>query len=377
MTEKDKKQHENRYAERVAQAKVVRRIVFICIIIFIIILGAAGASAYYYVKSALGPIDIDDQRVIDVHIPIGSSSTQIGQILEGEGLIKSKSFFRYYVRYKNETGFQAGDYELTKSMPLTEIIANLKEGKVIQEPELVFTVPEGLWLEDVVSVIAKNTIHEEEEIMEVLTDNDYLEKLVEKYSVLSEEIFEDGIKFALEGYLFPARYDFLEKEPSIETIIEAMLDRTEKVFSKYEPDLVDTPYTIHEIITLASIIEREAKTSEDRYKISGVLYNRLNRNMMLQVDPTVAYALGEHRYMTTFNDLEVDSPYNTYRYAGIPIGPIANPGEDAIRAAILPDDIEYLFFYARFNGEVIYTKTYQEHSRVHQQYRHEWQEARP
>jgi len=377
VKEKDKTEQEQRHAERVAQAKIVRRIVFSCIILLFIVFSAIGISAYYYITSAVGPMDETDEQVISVHIPIGSSSTQIGQVLENEGLIKNKSFFRYYVRYKNETGFQAGDYELTKTMTLNEIIQSLKDGKVIQEPELMFTVPEGLWLEDIVSIIAKNTEHEEEAIMTVINDREYLEQLIESYYILTEDIFKEGIKYPLEGYLFPARYDFFESEVSIEEIIESMLKRTEQIVLKYEAELEESEYTVHEVLTLASIIEREAQTSPDRYKISGVLDNRLERNMRLEVDPTVAYAIGEHRYMTTFADLEVDSPYNTYRYAGIPIGPIASPGEDAIKAALLPDDVDYLFFYARYGGEVLYSETYAEHNRIHQEYRHEWEEARP
>ncbi len=117
----------------------------------------------------------------------------------------------------------------------------------------------------------------------------------------------------LEGYLFPARYDFMVENPSIEEVIESMLNRTQEVVNTFATDFEESEYTIHEIMTLASIIEREAQKSEDRYLISGVLYNRLERGMRLQVDPTVSYALNEHRYMTTYADLDVDSPYNTYQ----------------------------------------------------------------
>ncbi|WP_096201391.1 endolytic transglycosylase MltG [Bacillus sp. FJAT-45350] len=377
MTEKkDKQEYDRKYAEKVAQAKIVRKIVFFCVLAIVVVCSIALISSFLYVKSAVGPVDINDESPVEVSIPIGSSSTQIGQILENEGVIKSGTFFRYYVRYKNETGFQAGDYELSKTMSLDDIIQELKEGRVIQEPVLVFTVPEGLWISDVIEIIANNTDYEVEEIDEVLNDEDYLKELEEKFAILTEDIFKEGIKHPLEGYLFPSRYDFYQEDVSIEEIIEKMIGQTETVFFKYETDLDNSPYTIHEIMTLASIVEREAQKSEDRYLISGVLHNRLEQGMALQVDPTVAYAIGEHRYMTTFADLEIDSPYNTYRYAGVPIGPIANPGEDSIKATILPERTDYLFFYARFNGEVIYNETYQEHNRVHQQYRDEWVEGR-
>jgi len=329
-------------------------------------------SAYFYMKNTLGPVDQENPEEVQVTIPIGSTANQIGTILEAEGLVKNGTLFRYYVRYKNESGFQAGDYKLSTAMTMDELIAALKEGRILQDPELVFTVPEGRWLPDVAKIIARETNHSEEEVMDLLTDRDYIETLINQYSMLTDDILNEDIHYALEGYLFPARYDFMEKQPTIETIVEEMLKRTQAVLTEFASEIEDSEYSIHEILTLASIIEREAQKSEDRYTISGVLYNRLEKDMMLQVDPTVSYALREHRYMTSYADLNVDSPYNTYRYRGIPIGPIANPGKDSIRAALNPEETSAIYFYARFGGEVIYNETYEEHNRAVQQYRQEW-----
>ncbi|WP_088102589.1 endolytic transglycosylase MltG [Halalkalibacter urbisdiaboli] len=375
MSDSNEKSRNQLLEERVSQAKVVRKIVFFCVIAIIIIGTIVLLSGYSYIKKALGPIDEESTEMIEVTIPIGSSSTQIGRILEESGLIKNGTLFRYYVRYKNESGFQAGDYALSPSMTMDEMISELKEGKVLQEAKLIFTVPEGRWLEDVVSVIAKETSHTEEQIMDVLTNREYIEGLIEQFPMLTEAILNVHIRYPLEGYLFPSRYDFVNENPSIEEIIEVMLERTQLVVDELALEIEESGYTVHEIITLASIIEREAQTSEDRYLISGVLHNRLDRGMKLQVDPTVAYAIGEHRYMTTYKDLEFDSPYNTYRYEGIPIGPIANPGKDSVQAAVKPERTNYLYFYARYNGEVIYNESYEEHNRAHQMYRDEWIEA--
>ena len=355
--------------ERQEEASIVRKIVLVCLLLFLIAFAATGFYAYSYVKSALDPVDETDEQLMDVQIPIGSNSTRIGNILEENGLIKNASFFRYYVRYKNETGFQAGDYQLSRSMDLDEIIASLKEGTVYQEYALSFTIPEGRWLERILEIIADNTNHEIETLIEKVQDEEYLESLIGRYSILTEDILVEGIRWPLEGYLFPSRYDFVEENPSIETIIETMLQRTEQIIGRYFADLEDSDYNIHEIMTLASIIEGEAQKSEDRYKISGVLYNRLDRNMRLEVDPSVAYAHGEHFSRTLYEHLDIDSPYNTYRVVGIPIGPINNPGEASIKAALQPDDNEYLFFYARTDGEVMYTRTFQEHQEVLRKYR--------
>ena len=364
------------FAERADRAKIARKIVAISLLAIVVLLIVAIIIGYFYVKSALGPVDKDNEEVIEVTIPIGSSSSQIGRILAESGVIKNASFFKYYVRYKNESGFQAGDYQLSKAMSVDDIVNELKEGLVHQDPELIFTIPEGLWLEDIAEVITKNTEHQQEEIMTVLNDHDYLNYLMDKYSVLSEEVLGEQIRYPLEGYLFPARYDFLKKDVSIETIIETMLKQTNDIVSKISKEGRSEKYSVHELLTLASIIEREAKTTEDRYLISGVLYNRLDKGMPLQVDPTVAYAIGEHRYMTSLTDLEIDSPYNTYKNKGIPPGPIASPGKESIEAAFAPEKTDALYFYARYNGEVIYSNTYEEHNRVHQKYRQEWIDAK-
>lgn len=350
--------------ERIEEASVVRKIVAVCLLLVMIAFIGVGTYVYYYVKEGVAPIDEINEELLDIQIPIGSTSTKIGRILEEHGLIKNASFFRYYVRYKNESGFQAGDYQLSKSMGLDEIIVALKEGTVFKEYAFSFTVPEGRWLEDTLKIIANETSHELEALEEKVTDPEYLETLIDRYDILTEDILNEDIHWALEGYLFPARYDFIDENPTIETIIEAMLQRTEEIVGKHLAASGESEYKIHEIITLASIIEGEARNSEDRYKVSGVLYNRLEINMALQVDPTIAYAHGEHLTRTLYEHLEIDSPYNTYRYPGIPVGPINNPGEAAIKAAIEPDEHKYLYFYAKSDGEVIYSETFQQHQGV-------------
>lgn len=363
------------YEERLERAKTVRKIVFICVMIFITIFIVATVSIYLYINRALGPMDKNSDEVVEVHIPIGSTSSDIGNILEEANMIRNANIFRYYVRYKNESGFQAGDYQLSKNMSVQEIIDALKEGKILLEPVIVFTIPEGLWLEDIVQIIAEHTKYKEEEIFQVLSDQEFITDLIDRYQILTDEILKPGIRYALEGYLFPSRYDFYDENISIEQIIEEMVKRTEQEFVPLLTEHNADEYSIHEYITLASIIEKEAQKSEDRYKISGVLHNRLQQNMRLEVDPTVAYAHGKHLYMTMYDDLNIDSPYNTYRIEGIPVGPIASPSSDSFNAALNPEKIDALFFYARYNGEVIYSKTLAEHNRIVSQYNHEWQEA--
>ncbi|WYP27854.1 endolytic transglycosylase MltG [Alkalihalobacillus sp. FSL W8-0930] len=375
MSDSKEKPRNTLYEERVSQAKVVRKWVFISLIAIILIGAIIAISGYIYLKGSIEPMDKDNGEQIEVSIPIGSTPGGIGGILEDAGLISNGTIFKYYVRYLNESDFQAGDYALSTEMSMEEIIHALKDGKVEQESVFNFTIPEGFWLEDIVKRIAEATQYNEDEILEKMQDDEYIESLVDRYPILGKQVLDGEIRHPLEGYLFPARYDFVDENASIETIIETMLERTQSVLDQYSDQIESSNYTLHEIMTLASIIEREAQTSEDRYLISGVLYNRLDDNMKLQVDPTVAYAAGSHLYMTSLDDLDVDSPYNTYMYEGIPIGPIASPGEDSIKAALEPRVTDYLFFYARVTGEVIYNSSYEDHQQVVEEYRQEWIDA--
>lgn len=209
-----------------------------------------------------------------------------------------------------------------------------------------------------------------------MDDHDYVKSLIEKYDMLTDEILNEHIRHPLEGYLYPSRYDFTEENMSLDAAIKAMLDRTQKMIDDKQALIRanEGKYTIHQLLTIGAIVEREALEQEDRFMISGVLHNRLNKDMKLQVDPTVAYAKGEHLYMTSLKDLEVDSPYNTYKNKGLPPGPIANMREESFMAAADPTQTDYLFFYARYNGEIIYNVDLEAHEAARNKYRSEWEE---
>ena len=181
-------------------------------------------------------------------------------------------------------------------------------------------------------------------------------------SLLTDEIFQKDIKYPLEGYLFPATYDFEEEKPSLETIVTAMLKQTEKVLQEYEAQMTEQEFSAHKLLTMASLLEEEATAKVDRSKIASVFYNRLDVGMPLQTDPTVLYAKGEHKNSVYYKDLEVNSPYNTYKYKGLPPGPIANAGKASIKAALEPDKTDYLYFLATPEGDVLYSQTLAEHN---------------
>jgi UPF0755 protein len=342
------------------------------LIIILLIAALAAGSAYFYYAKNTGPLDSESTKKIKVAIPIGSSTDKIGSELEEKGVINSGLFFKYYVRATGESNIQAGIYELSPSMKLSEIINALKEGKLFKKPELVITIPEGYNVPQTAKEISKSTGYPESEILKLMSDQTYLKELQKKYTFLPDDIFKKGLYYPLEGFLFPATYEFDKKKPELKEIIDKMVEQSNIVISDHGKEINHSGYSLFQVITLASMIEEESLREQDRKKISGVFQNRLAQGMKLDSDPTVKYARKDFNVQVLYADLEFDSPYNTYRNKGIPIGPITSPGEKSIAAALKPEKMDELFFYARPNGEVIYSKTLQEHNAVYQKYKDEW-----
>lgn len=354
----------NKLIEQQKEAKLVRRIVFITAIVGILLIGAIGGGGYYYIKEAMKPVDENSKKTVDVNIPIGSSTTGIGQILEDKGVIRDARVFKYYVKFKNEAGFMAGDYKMKPSMTLPEIITSLKTGKVMQDVVMKITIPEGKQLKQIAGIIAEKTQQDEEEIFKQLNDKEFVHKMMGKYpDVLTDDILKDNVKYPLEGYLFPATYPFYSEKPTVEEIVTVMLTKTKEVLGEFKGQMEEKEMTTHELMTMASLIEEEATEKVDRDKIASVFYNRLEDGMMLQTDPTVLYAHGEHKERVFYKDLEIDDPYNTYKIQGLPPGPIANPGVMSIEAALAPADTDHMYFLATSTGEVLFSQTLAEHNR--------------
>ncbi|WP_241840403.1 endolytic transglycosylase MltG [Fictibacillus sp. S7] len=342
--------------------------------VIIVLLAAAAIFGYTYIKDALGPADAGNKKDVTVDIPIGSSVSTIGKILEKNNLIKSSLVFQVYAKTKENGNLQAGVYDLNPSMNMDQLIAALKNGKVYRHPETSFTIPEGFIVPQIAEVIAKNTGKSKEEVMKTINDPAFVKELQKQFPVIDNKVYNKKIYYPLEGYLFPAKYEFDEKQPDVKAVITKMVQKTQRVMDGHQEEVKKSGKKPYEILTLSSMIEEEAQRPEDRPKISGVFYNRLKKGMKLDSDPTVKYARKSFKVQVLYNELKVDSPYNTYKYKGLPIGPVASPGEEAIIAALNPEQTTYYFFYARPNGQVIYTKTYNEHKRIVQKYRHEWQE---
>lgn len=291
-----------------------------------------------------------------IAIPHGASSSQIGSLLQSAGVVRSATDFVLAVRLRGLThSLQGGEYAVSPAMTLLKIVDLIARGQVVLHA---ITIPEGFSAAEIVDVLAENGLGDRARLAEIvgggarLYPHDFLRTL------------PTG---SLEGYLFPDTYR-LPRGLDEREIIRAFLDRfAQVVVPLWTAQGAGRP--LHAVITMASLVEREAQQPDERALIAGVLYNRLRRGMRLEVDATVLYALGRHKSSVTYKDLEVESPFNTYRHAGLPPGPIASPGLASIQAALAPAATEYLYYVARPDGSHVFSRTYQEHLAAIRRYR--------
>ncbi|MGE7605432.1 endolytic transglycosylase MltG [Peribacillus frigoritolerans] len=368
MDEKDKnlskKEHiRMKLLEQQGEAKLVRKIIMITIASLILLIGIVGLVGFLYINSAMKPVDPDDDTIKKVKIPIGSSVNGISTLLEEQGIIKDARVFKYYIKFRNESGFQAGEYKLSPSMPIEDIVTSIKTGKLMKEAAMKITIPEGKQLIQIAEIIAGKTGEDPKKVFKKLNDKKFVNSMQEQFpQLLTSEIENEKVLYPLEGYLFPATYDFYEEKPTLDSIVIEMLKKTEETLQAYEGQMDKNDYSVHEMLTFASLVEEEATAQVDRGKIASVFYNRIEEDMPLQTDPTVLYAKGSHKSRVYYKDLEVKSPYNTYKNKGLPPGPIANAGTTSIDAVLKPEKTDYLYFLATPEGEVLYSKTLDDHN---------------
>ncbi len=357
-----------RMLEQKEEVRTVRKIVLWIVAIVLVVGIVGGFSVYTYIKGALQPVDPDSEKVIEVEIPIGSGLDTISEKLEKSGIIKSARIFKYYAKVNNEADFQAGTYGLSQSMTPDELIESLKTGVVYRTPAFTLVIPEGLTLDQIAEKTSEKTTITSEQFMEYVTDEQVIAEYMTKYpEVITDEILNENIRYALEGYLFPATYPFYEEKPTVKEVVDTMVDATVQNVIPYksywapEDDKLKKSRSVHKMLTFASLLEKEATGDTDRQTIASIFNNRIAQDMPLQTDPTVLYALGEHKARVMNEDLKVDNVYNTYKNKGLPPGPIANAGTASLQATVEPSKTGYLFFLADKDGKNHYAKTYEEH----------------
>ena len=356
-------ENEELRAIRKKESKITRNIVRLFAILFAVIVIGGGAYGYYYVSNSLKPVDTKQTQAVEVEIPAGSSVKQIAKILEDNKLIRNAKIFNFYIKFKNVAGFKAGFYQLSPSMDIDQILGQLADGGKDKSANVAkVVVREGETLTGIAEEVEKSTKYSKEDFMNKVQDQDFIDQLVQKFPRLFKDAQKaQNVRYFLEGYLYPATYD-ADENKTLQMIIEEMVAKTDSILSKYYAKISQGDYNVHEILTMASLLEKEGYKVEDRQKIASVFYNRIKKNMMLQTDISVLYALGEHKEVVTLKDLEVNSPYNLYRNRGMGPGPFNSPSEEAILAAIDPAQTDYEYFVADIQTkEVYFAKTYEEH----------------
>ena len=336
--------------------KKYKLVVLIAIVALIVIAFSIG----FYYKYQISPVSRDSEKVI-VEIKAGSVSS-IGDTLYENGLIKSNFIFKIFVKLNGVNDLKASTYELDKNMKLSEIIDVLKEGNAYNPDEVRITFKEGLNIRKIAKLVEENTNNSYDDFMNLMDDDSYIDSLISKYWFLTDEIKNEKIYYPLEGYLFPNTYAFLNKDVEVKTIVEKMLDEMGEQLEKYKEIIEGSEFSIHKTLTLASIVELEGASSDDRAGVAGVFYNRVKDGWSLGSDVTTYYYLKIDDFKQTLNGNKnlytCDNAYNTRctSFIGLPVGPISNPGIVSIEGTVNYREHNNYYFVADCNGKTYLNK---------------------
>ena len=351
---------------------------FISLLIFLGLISAGGYFGYQYVQSSLQPVDASSKQYVTVQIPEGANVQTIGSTLEKSGLIKHGVIFAFYAKYKNYSDLKSGYYNLQKSMSTEDIIHELQKGGTAeaQEPALAnLTIPEGYTIDQMAQAVGQLQGDFKEPLtadafLAKVQDENFISQEVAKYPSLLESLptKESGVRYRLEGFLFPATYS-IKESTTIESLIDEMLAAMDKTLAPHYSTIKSKNLTVNELLTIASLVEKEGAKTEDRKLIAGVFYNRLNLGMPLQSNIAILYAQGKLGQKISLADdagidTTINSPYNVYTKAGLMPGPVDSPSLDAIEASINQTKSDNLYFVANVtDGKVYYAATQEEHDR--------------
>ncbi|HEM3724948.1 TPA: endolytic transglycosylase MltG [Streptococcus suis] len=365
---------------RQEQDKAAKRIVSVIMSVVVLAVLITGIAGFIWVKSSLAPVDTKATETVQVEIPEGSTTLDIGKILVDNKLIKNATVFNYYSKIKSYNNFQSGFYNLNQTMSVDDIAKALQESGTPtpqKEPAGKILIVEGYTLTQISQAITNNTKTEDtndktpftsEEFMATVTNQDFINRMVAAYPQLFASLpaADSGVIYQLEGYLFPAVYEYTE-ETTIEELVEQMIAAMDARLQPYYETIAAKNLTVNEVLTLASLVEKEGSTDEDRRNIASVFFNRINSEMPLQSNIAILYAQGKLGQETTLAedagiDTNIDSPYNIYWKAGLMPGPVDSPSVSAIEAVINANTTDYLYFVADVTtGTVYYARTIEEH----------------
>ncbi|MDD2370627.1 MAG: endolytic transglycosylase MltG [Firmicutes bacterium] len=331
------------------------KIALIFILLFVIVIGAINISNSFSQPKIKGEVNITIDK--------GSGLSQISDVLEENDIINSTTSFKIYCKvFSDSSKFQAGQYKIERPISMKDLTNLLIKGSNVDEGVKV-TIPEGFVITQIATLLESKELGNKAEFLDLAKEGEF------EYEFLDFDA-PSSLKYKLEGFVYPDTYYFYPEATS-EEILKVLLDTFEsKVWTKLKTASNKNGYDYFQILTLASIVEKEAVVDDERAKIAGVFFNRLDIDMSLQSCATVQYALNKEKFskVVTIAETQITSPYNTYKYPGLPPGPICNPGIKSIEAAINPDNNKYLFFVAKGDGTHYFSLTYEEHLNAIQKY---------
>ncbi|HFI0902569.1 TPA: endolytic transglycosylase MltG [Streptococcus suis] len=373
--------HRTSKQRRKKQDNAAKHIVSVIMSIVVVAVLVTGVTGYVWVKSSLEPVNVKATETIQVEIPEGSSTLEIGKILVDNKLIKNATIFNYYSKIKSYNNFQSGFYNLKQNMSVDDIAKALQEsGTPTAQKEAAgkVLIVEGYTLTQIAQAITDNTNTKDkndktpftaEQFMATVTNQDFINRMVATYPKLFASLpaADSGVIYQLEGYLFPAVYEYSD-ETTIEELVEQMIAAMDNRLQPYYETIAAKNLTVNEVLTLASLVEKEGSTDEDRRNIASVFFNRLNAAMPLQSNIAILYAQGKLGQETTLAedaaiDTSIESPYNIYWTPGLMPGPVDSPSLSAIEAVINANTTDYLYFVADVTtGNVYFTNNIDEHN---------------
>ncbi|MDY7304943.1 endolytic transglycosylase MltG [Streptococcus suis] len=373
--------HRTSKQRRKKQDNAAKHIVSVIMSIVVVAVLVTGVTGYMWVKSSLEPVDAKATETIQVEIPEGTSTLEIGKILVDNKLIKNATIFNYYSKIKSYNNFQSGFYNLKQNMSVNDIAKALQEsGTPTAQKEAAgkVLIVEGYTLTQIAQAITDNTNTKDkndktpftaEQFMATVTNQDFINRMVATYPKLFASLpaADSGVIYQLEGYLFPAVYEYSD-ETTIEELVEQMIAAMDNRLQPYYETITAKNLTVNEVLTLASLVEKEGSTDEDRRNIASVFFNRLNAAMPLQSNIAILYAQGKLGQETTLAedaaiDTSIESPYNIYWTPGLMPGPVDSPSLSAIEAVINANTTDYLYFVADVTtGNVYFTNNIDEHN---------------
>lgn len=335
--------------------------IYFAFLVFIISVVVFVGSLYNYNLSKVS----DDDALKEIVIEQGSISS-IAETLKDNNLIRNVFVFKVYTYISGNTNLKAATYMLSEDMGTKKIVEILSGNGGISSSDIKITFKEGIDVVDIAEIVEENTNNSKKDVLGVLEDKNYLKELIDKYWFLSDDILNDKIYYSLEGYLYPNTYLFSNRDVSVKEIFEAMLDEMGKKLGEYKGGIENSELSIHELLTLASMVELEASDEDDRKGVAGVFYNRLDIGMTLGSDVTTYYGarvdMADRGLYTS--ELNECNDYNTRcsTFSGLPVSPICNPSIESIVAAINPEENNYYYFVADVNKKVYFSKTSTEQS---------------